>query len=293
MNRAEFEKLSNPEFGWGGLYIPRQHKQNRSGGLRLAFFGSTNAGNLVLGQLLKYEAKYPGRLNIVGVATDDPVDPDTRISVAKRIWGKYTREEMTSLRDKVITTSLSHGLPCYTGGVKNDLFWEIYSGWDPEMVIMCCFGQKISKPIFTYPAYGMYNFHPSDLAKSIGAGPKPFEETMKQKRSTSRMVIHLVNEIIDGGPLIASSPPVNICLENCRYPDNILTLQEKIPSVSGWMGIELLLEVLRQKDQSRSGCIEPFDLEARIPDHICKKLMEPAKENPEELYLLPEHDCLK
>lgn len=199
---------------------------------------------------------------------------------------------MIVLRDKVINTSLKSGVKCYTGGVKNDLFWKIYSGWNPEVVIMCCFGQKISKPMFMYPVNGMYNFHPSDLAKQIGAGPKPFEDTMKQKKSTSRMVIHLVNEVIDGGPLIASSPPVNICLENYRYPGNILTLQEKIPAISGWMGIELLLEILNRRRQNKSGCLEPFDLEGRIPKHICNLLMEPAKDDPGEMYILPEHDCL-
>lgn len=289
----EFEKIENKEFQWGGLYIPGKVKPAAAKGLRLAVFGSTNAGNLVLQTLLKYEHKYPGRINVIGVATDDPVDTNTRISVAKRIWGRYTIDEMASLRDKVIATSMESGIPCYTGGVKNNLFWNIFREWNPELVIMCCFGQKINKQIYDYPVYGMYNFHPSDLAAQIGAGPKPFEGTMQREKSTSRMVIHQVNEIIDGGPLVGSSPPINICLRNGSYPENILSLQEKIPAISGWMSIELVLKVLKKKDKGETGRIGFFDLESRIPDQICGNLMAPVTNDLSEMYLLPDHDCLK
>jgi len=288
----EFEKIEKKEFQWGGLYMPAKVKAGTGHGLRLVVFGSTNAGNLVLQSLLKYEHKYPGRINVTGVATDDPVDSNTHISVAKRIWGRYTTNEMEKLRDKVIKTSIESGLPCYTGGVKNNLFLNIFREWDPEMVIMCCFGQKINKQLYDYPVYGMYNFHPSDLAAQIGAGPKPFECTMQKGKSTSRMVIHEVNEIIDGGPLVGTSPPVNICLNNGSYPENILSLQEKIPAVSGWLCIELVLEVLKKKDKGENGRIGYFDLEFRIPELIRKKLMKPVSDDPCEMYLLPDHDCL-
>ena len=288
----EFEKIENKEFQWGGLYKPVKVRQGNTAGLRLAVFGSTNAGNLVIRTLLKYENKYPGRLNVVGVATDDPADPNTRISVAKRIWGKYNPDEMTSLRDKVINTSMEAGIPCFTGGVKNDLFLSIFNEWAPELVIMCCFGQKINRQLYDYPVYGMYNFHPSDLAAQIGAGPKPFEGTMQNGKSTSRMVIHQVNEIIDGGPLVASSPLVNICLPNGSYPENILSLQEKIPAISGWMSIELVLEILKKKDKGETGRIVFYDLESRIPERIRSKLLDPVTNDLSEMYCLPDHDCL-
>ncbi|MCX6280524.1 MAG: formyltransferase family protein [Bacteroidetes bacterium] len=288
----EFEKIENKDFQWGGLYMPAKARPGNAGGLRLAVFGSTNAGNLVIRTLLKYENKYPGRINVVGVATDDPIDPNTRISVAKRIWGRYSPDEMIALRDKVINTCMEAGVPCYTGGVKNNLFRDIFCEWAPELVIMCCFGQKINRQIYDHPVYGMYNFHPSDLAAQIGAGPKPFEGTMQNGKSTSRMVIHQVNEIIDGGPLVASSPPVNICLPNGSYPENILSLQEKIPAISGWMSMELVLEVLKMKDMNETGRLGFQNLESRIPEKIRSKLMEPVTNDLIEMYSLPDHDCL-
>jgi hypothetical protein len=290
---GNFEKIVKEDFQWGGLYLPRKPKNNDGNGLRLALFGSTNAGDLVLQHLLRFESLYPGRIHVTGVATDDPLDRNTRISVPKRIWSRYAHEEMLALRDRVIATSMGSGVPCYTGGVKTDAFWHIFREWGPALVIMCCFGQKIDGRIYDFPVYGMYNFHPSDLAAQIGAGPKPFEGAMQTGKSTSRMVLHLVNEVIDGGPLVASSPPINICLKDGTYPTNILSLQEKIPSVSGWMSMELLLRVLLKKDRGESGRLDFFDMESSIPRQICEKLMEPVVSDLNERYMLPYHDLLK
>jgi len=284
--------VTDPGFLWGHLYEPVSSGSNRRQGLRTVIFGSTTAGNLVISDLSRLELHHPDLINLVAVATDDPLDPHTQISVAKRIWSKYTEQEMERLRDLVIDSSMKAGVPCYTGSVKTEAFRSLFRRWDPDVVIMCCFGQRIDQPLFHYPPFGMYNFHPSDLAANIGAGPKPFEVTISQGRTTSRMIVHQVNEIIDGGPIVGSSPPVNICLADGRYPESLLTLQEKIPSVCGWMAVELIRILHDRKQKGLKGAIPFIDFEAVTPLSVKRLLMEPALNDPGVLYTLPDHPLL-
>lgn len=278
---------------WGGLYQPSQRKSNEGAGLRTAVFGSTNAGALVIASLIRFEEKFPHLLNLVGVATDDPVDPDARISAQKRIWKNYNPEEMNLLRDKVIQTAIDSGLFCYTGSVKTDYFRNILTGWNPDVIIMCCFGQKIDAFIFNYPRYGMYNFHPSDLEANIGTGLHPFTDTIGKGRKASTMTVHMVTETIDCGRIIGKSPAVNICTANGDYPKSLLTLQEKVPAVCGWMSVELILEVIKIQQSGKEEAISSIDFDANMPDAIREKLLEPATDDLNTSYTLPLHDTIK
>lgn len=288
-----YKKITDAGLVWGGLYEPLHRKSNPGKGLRTVIFGSTNAGVLVVDSLLRFEKNYPHLLNLVGVATDDPADPGTRISVNKRIWRYYNPDEICLLRDRMIDTSTDAGVPCYTGGVKTDYFRKVFTEWNPEIIIMCCFGQRIDDFIYTYPSLGMYNFHPSDLAGKIGAGPQPFHGAIDNGHKTSVMTVHQVTELIDHGPIIGNSPPVNICTASGDYPINILSLQEKIPSVCGWLCIELILEAIRRKQSGITGVISSIDFISKIPDSIRQKLLEPATNDLTETYSLPLHDTIK
>ncbi|MCK9219944.1 MAG: hypothetical protein M0P47_07835 [Bacteroidales bacterium] len=274
---------------WGGYFEPFQPKPSSKKGLRIALFGSTNAGHLVLDTLIRFERKNPNLLNFVGVATDDPLDPNTRINVGKRIWSKYDDEQTKALVDSMISSSLSAGIPCFTGDVKTQGFRRIFSDWDPGIIIMCCFGQKIDAHIYNYPVYGMFNFHPSDLVSNIGAGPRPFEATIQRGESKSFMALHKVNDIIDGGPIIGISPPVRICLENGEYPQNLLTMQEKIPAICGWMSIELILQTLRNMKQGLKKPVNEIDFASVIPEEVRKIMLKPPTNDLNEYYALPLH----
>lgn len=288
-----YTKRINEESLWGALYAPVSLKTGSGEGLRIVVFGSTNGGALVIDYLQRFEQISPGVINLVGVATDDPVDPDTKISVSKRIWRYYGKDEMILLRDKVINLSTSGGVPCYTGSVKTAYFREILRQWDPDVIIMCCFGQKVDAYIFNYPAYGMYNFHPSDLASNIGKGAQPFHDTLSNGHTASVMTVHLVNEWIDRGPIIGWSPKINIVKADGAYPESILSLQEKIPSICGWLGIELILEVIRKKLTGAAGPVGIIKFDELIPDSIKQKLMEPANDDLTDMYTLPLHDLIQ
>ena len=282
----------NEESLWGALYIPVNPKSGCDTGLRTVIFGSTNGGALVIESLARLEQKDPCLLNLVGVATDDPCDPNTRISVNKRIWRYYTTDEMSSMREKVIEETTSYDIPCYTGSVKTEYFREILKQWNPEVIIMCCFGQKVDSFIFNYPAYGMYNFHPSDLASNIGEGSQPFHDTVNNGHTTSVMTVHLVNEWIDRGPIIGWSPRISIVKADGAYPKSVLSLQEKIPSICGWLGVELIQEILKKKRKGIEGAVGVINFDTLTPESIKQKLLEPANDDLTDGYTLPLHDSI-
>lgn len=268
------------------MFLPLKHRE-RNGGLRIVLLGSTTAGKLVLDTLLRFAGNHPGKTDVIAMATDNTRDPMARIGMKKRIWKHYSKEERENLMEMTIQGAVTAGIPCYTGAVKNDYFRGWLREWDPEMIIMCCFGQKADRFIYEYPRYGMYNFHPSDLASNIGAGAKPYESTVLKGRTTSRMILHQVTEIIDGGPIIGISPRINISLAGGGYPDDFLVLQEKIPSICGWMTYGLLLAILGQKERGMNGPAGMIDYERLIPEGIKEMLMEPVKNDPSLIQKLP------
>jgi hypothetical protein len=133
----------------------------------------------------------------------------------------------------------------------------------------------------------MYNFHPSDLASNIGAGAKPFEMTIREGRTTSHMILHRVTETIDAGPIIGISPQINITLRDGTYPQSFLVLQEKIPSICGWMVYGLLLTLLKNLESGKKGFVDEIDFEAMIPVPIKTELMKPVFHNPWRIRKLP------
>lgn len=271
---------------WGELILPRE-KRDQEGGLRVVLFGSTTAGHLVLETLLQFNRNHPGKINVSAMATDNPCDPQARIGIKKRVWKYYSSLQQRRLMDLVIQEACIAGIPCYTGSVKNDYFKGLLQQWDPELIIMCCFGQKIDSFIYNYPSYGMYNFHPSDLASNIGAGAKPFESTILEGRTISKMILHMVTETIDGGPIVGISPPVSIVTSNGTYPGNFLVLQEKIPSVCGWMTYGLLKAVLDLKEQGVLQPVKTIDFDRVIPHKVKELLMVPAENDPSQVRRLP------
>jgi len=282
----QYTVIKEQAFEWGELILPPEEKP-RAGGLRVVLFGSTTAGHLVLETLLQFNRNHPGKIDLSAVATDNPCDPKARIGIKKRVWKYYSALQQRKLMDLMIQEACTAGIPCYTGSVKNDYFKRLLQQWDPELIIMCCFGQKIDSFIYHYPSCGMYNFHPSDLASNIGAGAKPFESTVLEGRTISKMILHMVTETIDGGPIVGISPPVSIVTSDGTYPGNFLVLQEKIPSVCGWMTYGLLNALLESKEQGLIHPVKTIDFDRIIPQKVKEVLMVPAENDPAQVRRLP------
>jgi len=124
---------------------------------RVAVFGSFLGGYHVLQELLS--GPLASRVTVVGVATDDPIQPFTHPTV--RLW-KYAHSREDELL--VGRFAAERRLPVFTGRVKTPEFFQMFlEDWQPQLCLMATFGQKIPLPLINYPTLGFYNFHHSGV----------------------------------------------------------------------------------------------------------------------------------
>ncbi len=263
--------------GWGELILPApgENPGKTAEGLRVLGICSATGGFLTFETLKLLERRLPGKVNIVGMVTDDPVDSRARITKKRRFWRYYTPDEQEEYEKGIIESAITFGVPCYTGEVKCDGFRRLLAEWDPELIIVTAFGQLIDAPIIHYPAFGIYNVHPADLLNHHGAGPQPWEDLIARKSDTTRTAIIQVSEKFDAGSVIGESSPINIRLSDGSLTDDVLMLAEKTMVPVDHMVAELLLEVIRRKDDDRTGPVERIDFGSLFTPEFRRKLMEP------------------
>ena len=171
---------------------------------RIAVFGSFMGGYHVLNELLF--GPLAERVQVVGVASDDPTQAFTHASV--RLW-HYPHERDDEV--KVPRFARAHGLPVFTGRVKTPEFFEMFlDEWQPQLCLMATFGQKIPSALINYPALGFYNFHHSGQFWPSYPGPDPIAAMVRDGRKDLVLTIHKVSDVIDGGAFVARSHPVAI-----------------------------------------------------------------------------------
>ncbi len=283
------------ESRWGELIIPAKDenpkKNNR--GFRILIFGSFLFGYMLLETLKLCEKKFPDRLNIVGLVTDDPVNPESKISQKKRIWRLLDSNEKLNIEKITIESALSFGIPCYTGEIKTNYFRHLLKIWNPYAIIVFVFGQLIDSPIINYPSYGIYNFHPSDLAEHHGAGTQPFEDLIARKAETTKITIHIITEQIDSGPIVGQSTPIRVKMENGEMPDNTFVIDDKIIMGIDYMAAALISELVIRKEKNQIGLIKILNFDEIFSERIKKKLMEPIKTNiPAETLPVPDENLV-
>ena len=120
------------------------------------------------------------------------------------------RPPQVGIATAILTSTLSAGIPAYTGEVKIDGFRRLLTEWRPDAIISCVFGQLIDTFVIEQPMYGMYSFHPSDLAHSHGAGIAPYDDFAARGVTRTVWTIHKVTEDVDGGPVVGHSPWIEV-----------------------------------------------------------------------------------
>jgi methionyl-tRNA formyltransferase len=146
------------------------------------------------------------RIEIVGVATDDPAQPHTNAKV--RLW-KYphTADDET----RVPRFALSRKLPVFTGRVKSPEFHDLMmNDWRPDLCLMATFGQKIPQKLIELPRRGFFNFHHSGPVWPSYPGPDPIAAMQRDGLKHLVLTMHKVSEVIDDGEFVARSHPVAI-----------------------------------------------------------------------------------
>ena len=221
---------------WGELILPAPDEAALApsgGGLRVVLFASFEFGYVVLEAVKAYARMFPGRVQLVGLVTDDPVNPAARIGLKKRVWHHMDHEEVVAIETAVVEAALCEGVPAYTGEIKIDGFRVLLDEWRPDAIISCVFGQVIDAWIINRPAYGIYNFHPTDLAHGFGAGPTPAEDLAARGATSTVWTIHQVIEAVDAGPVVAVSPAINVVDLSGALPADPLVLVRQADRASG------------------------------------------------------------
>ncbi len=263
---------------WGGLIepSPSENTGKTNAGMRVVLFASWDLGYLVLETLKGIENEYPGQLNLVGLVTDDPLDPKAKISLKKRVWSLLDMPYRVIDETFIIESGLNHGIPVYTGEVKVDSFHRILEKWNPDAILVCVFGQVIDSFIINLPGCGIYNFHPSDLSRQQGAGPAPYDDLVQRNANTTVWSVHRVSEEIDCGEVVGKSPPVNVLDIKGRLPENPIAVYHKLAEALSPLTYFLVRELGRNFESNKPGWIGPVDFDSLIPHEIKTRLMQPV-----------------
>jgi len=262
---------------WGQVIYPSEEesRDNTEEGMRVAVFGSYLYGYLLFETLKEFKKQNPERLNLVGLVTDDPVSPAAKISVKKRIWRLYDQQETISLETAMIESGLEGGIPVYTGAVKTEYFRKLLKKWNPDVILVCVFGQIIDEPVINYPQYGIYNFHPADLLAGHGAGPQPLQDLIDHNAETSKLTIHQLTMQLDAGPIIGQSPPVNVRFVDGTMTDSIFILEDKMLHTIDIVGALLIKTLILHKERGIKAPINKLDFGRHFNKEIRDWLMKP------------------
>lgn len=193
-----------PTSGVTGLRFASHLRNDSESRARVVILGSFMGGYHVLSELIFGELS--NRVQVVGIATDDPTQPYTNAKV--RLWRHpHTPEDETLVR----RFAASLDIPVFTGRVKSPEFHELMTkGWRPDLCVMATFGQKIPKHIIEVPRLGFFNFHHSGPTWPSYPGPDPIGDMQRDGLSRLVLTMHRVNERIDDGEFFARSHSIAI-----------------------------------------------------------------------------------
>jgi len=266
---------------WGELILPAPDEppEADAGGLRVVLFASWEFGYLAIEATKAYARRFPGRAQLVGLATDDPMNPEARISRKKRVWRLFGREEIVAIETAVVEAALVAGCPVFTGEIKTDGFRELLDVWRPDAIVSCVFGQIIDRAIIDRPPYGIYNFHPSDLAHGIGAGPTPAEGLAARGLTSTPWTIHHVTEAVDAGGVVAVSPSINVADTGGNLPADPLVLYDKLLVPVGCLAACLIDALWQRFARGQPGQLDHLDVGAALPESVKQQLDAPISTN--------------
>lgn len=271
--------------GWGQLIIPSKHEsiKEQTRALKILLITSYKTGTLLAKTILKIHSDYPENLQIVGLITDDPVSDSAKISRRRRIWREYNESQWLEIEDEILELALNAGVPCYTGDIKTNFARKLIKQWNPDAIQVCVFGQVIDKPIIDYPAYGIYNYHPADLANHFGAGPQPYQDLVNRGATTSKFTIHHLSEILDAGSIVGQSPVINVAMADGNLPDNLLVIEDRLFMVADFMAVILTCELISAKDNNINQPINTIDFSSYFSNKYKENLLLPiSKTTPDQ-----------
>lgn len=265
---------------WGQLIVSgkSESKKSHSNGLRILLIASYRIGYMLVKAVIEYEKRFPERIKIVGLMTDDPVSPHAKISMKRRIWRLFDDEHKLEIEEAIIELALESGIPVYTGSVKTEYGHSLLKKWNPDAIEVCVFGQIIDNPFIKLPKMGIYNFHPADLKNHLGAGPQPFQDLINRNAKESKFTVHQLSEELDAGKVIGQSPPINVRNIDGSISNNILILEDKVTEPVDLLAIILTHKLANNLFTKRKAKIEEIDFSEYFTSNHQQELLKPVIE---------------
>lgn len=215
-------------------------------GPRVLAFTSFDFGRRALEELVRMHHR--NAINLVGVCTDDALDPDAKISKQRRTWRYLSPIAVEATQRGTEKLALDARIPLYTGKIRTRFFIEhLLPAMRPDIIVMYGFGQVIPPEVFDYPPWGMYNLHPSDLARGLYPGADPFGDMARDGATSTKVTMHHVNEEVDGGAIVATSPSVPLPLHFEPSPEKLGVAFARIAPLGPALVRDLIHEATRAR----------------------------------------------
>lgn len=269
--------------GWGALYLPApgEAAPRPDRALRLVAMTSFTVGRAALRAMAHYQRRHPDAVSLVGVVTDDPLDPAARIGRRKRAWKYLSEEGAAALHCSTLEAGLTAGAPVFTGEIKAPWFRRLLEEWRPDALVCCCLGQVIDRTIVEAADVGAYNLHPSDLGRGHGAGFAPHEDAFARQAFTARWTLHRITDVLDGGPVVGVSPPVYIRDAFGSLPATPLAYYERMNAALPGLARQLLDALVARHRLGLRRPLEELRFSAATPLALLAELLRPLR-GPEE-----------
>ncbi|MBV9689407.1 MAG: hypothetical protein JO202_06825 [Ktedonobacteraceae bacterium] len=133
--------------------------------------------------------------------------------------------EAPVIERKEPSRSVRHALPLINAAFQPSILqlawsqripvWEVHrlghadviatlAAYQPDIICLACFPQRIPHSIIELPRLGCLNVHPSLLPSN--RGPVPLFWTFRQADETTGVTVHLINDEMDAGDMLAQEP---------------------------------------------------------------------------------------
>lgn len=161
--------------------------------------------------------------------------PDYELQpVRQREQPHLTHAVLPLLHASIVQLAWEQGIPVWEVGRMSDPeVISILARYEPDIICVACFSQRIPRAILDLPRLGCLNVHPSLLPAN--RGPVPLFWTFHEGCQRTGVTIHLMNAVMDGGAILTQ--------EVINVPDGISYAQ--LEALCAMRGGELLVRTVQ------------------------------------------------
>jgi methionyl-tRNA formyltransferase len=119
---------------------------------------------------------------------------------------------LPSLQTSILQLAWSHHIPVWeVQSISDSRVVSVLAAYQPDIICVACFPQRIPRTILDLPRLGCLNVHPSLLPAN--RGPVPLFWTFREGHEQTGVTIHLMDDAMDSGDILAQ--------ERINVPDGI------------------------------------------------------------------------